>query len=196
MSWTNRELHKEYRSYFFANHVFHIGGPSGTSYTDFLDRIGPVARASIRKLILDGPHFWTYKNLHFQMAELTSLRTLSIRMHIGHLVNFESYKVVHDYITKDDPRLSDFLEQPMVISDRGIGQLPALQKLEINCAVPRGEKESGEARQGRKKMEMHTSRAVLKTFGKLLGAKGTEVTVKFINGGAIRLKDPDTGYSY
>lgn len=121
MSWAYRELHKEYRSYFFANRVFHVGGPSGTSYTDFLDQIGPVARASIAQLVRDDPYFWTYKQFRFLMTELTSLRTLSVRMHIGHSIDFEAYKVMQDYIWKDNPRFADFVEQPMSVLDRGIG---------------------------------------------------------------------------
>ncbi|KAI2479760.1 hypothetical protein Ptr902_09025 [Pyrenophora tritici-repentis] len=107
-SWANRELHQEYRSYFLANHMFHVVGPNGAPYIDFFDQIGPIARASIADVVLDNSNFWSYNGLHYWMPYLAGLHTLNIYMHLGHLVHIDVYILIRAYVLGDTIRCEEF----------------------------------------------------------------------------------------
>jgi hypothetical protein len=99
MPWANRELRKEARGFFFANNTFEVKGNSRSSHVAFLKDIGPDGRASIAKLELAGIHFSTYTLdflVHFSAC--TSLRELSMCMHVGHMLKRDTYDEMRDYV--------------------------------------------------------------------------------------------------
>jgi len=196
MSWANRELHREYRSYFFAHHVFHVVGPNRSSYSHFLDQIGPVARASLADMVLDDSNFWLYSSLECLLVpQLVGLRTLSIFMHLGHLVAFKAYARMRAYVLGDDVPLAE-IEVPLSVYNPGFHRLPALRTLEIKCAVPDWKKHVKACRLRREKVDRHMGRVVMEAAENALEGRGVEVTVRLVNGGAVRLKDIDTGSYY
>jgi hypothetical protein len=158
-SWANRELHQEYRSYFLANHMFHVVGPNGAPYIDFFDQIGPIARASIADVVLDNSNFWSYNGLHYWMPYLAGLHTLNIYMHLGHLVHIDVYSLIRAYVLGDTIRCEEFWDPP--VHNPGFYALPALQKLEINCAVPNCKMNIHAYRLRREKLNTHLCGVVL-----------------------------------
>jgi hypothetical protein len=98
MSWANRELRKEVRSYFFANNKIEVTGISGATFTTFLDKISADGRANAVVLNLSGTNFWMYYNLYRIIAELVRLREFNITMDVGHLLSFEGSMNIHSYV--------------------------------------------------------------------------------------------------
>ncbi|KAF2829147.1 hypothetical protein CC86DRAFT_464815 [Ophiobolus disseminans] len=139
MSWANRELRKEARSYFFSQNRFQATGSECLSHSNFLIDIGAEGRANIAKLDLDGDHFWRYNSSFFDNLQACKrLRDLTIRMHVGHLISGECYDSIRNYILDK--------EHSWVVSGCSVNfcipllkmftLLPALQHLNIKCDIP------------------------------------------------------------
>jgi len=99
------------------------------------------------------------------------------------------------YVLGEDVPLAE-IEVPLSVYNPGFHRLPALRKLEIKCAVPDWKKHIKACRLRREKVGMHMGRVVLEAAENALEGRGVEVTVKLVNGGAVRLKDINTGSYY
>jgi hypothetical protein len=137
MSWANRELRKEARSYFFAHNQFHIQGSESSSHAKFLLDIGADGRAKITNVDLDADAFWMYNMIHPLLPTCTNLRRVRIRMHLGHVLDDVSYDLIRCYlIGKNNAWLT---HSPAVVELRLLHiftMLPALQTLQLVCAIP------------------------------------------------------------
>jgi hypothetical protein len=194
MSWASRELRKEARGYFFANNAFKVRGSDGASSTAFLGKLGQEGRASIANLSLAGTRFWMYNSLFHVCHELTSLCNLNIYMDIGHLIKFELYTVTRTCVLQNEPKFQDL---PALVIHRNIAlfaQLPALQTLNIKCAVPGWGTYCDRPRRDRQEKVCELVKGfVLEEVQKSLQGRSVEVVVAIVSAGIALLKDGATG---
>jgi hypothetical protein len=139
MSWANRELRKEVRSFFFANNSFSVGGSEGASFSTFLNDIGDDGRADISELDLDGDGFWMYNGSFYPLlGACVNLRHCKIRMHVGNILEEETYDMIRTYIDLDEKAWVD-RGKSVAVSDlvNIFKLLPALQTLEVKPMFPK-----------------------------------------------------------
>jgi hypothetical protein len=141
LSWANRDVHKEVRSLFFRQNCFRVTGTSESSYTDFLSDVGADGRANITELDLDGSGFSLYReSLYYLLRQMTSLRTLTVRMHLVCLVTSETRDALHVYLATHyylNPEWENSGPKVKICARplRVFARLPALQHLLVRCEL-------------------------------------------------------------
>jgi hypothetical protein len=195
MSRANRELRKEVRSYFFANNSFRIGGSKRTSFSTSLDDIGGDGRADITKPDLDGNGFWVYNGSFFSLlGACVNLRHFKIRMHLSHILDEETYDMIHTYIHLDKKAWVDRGE-PVVVSDlvNVFNLLPALQTLEVKPTFPKRGCIAGRA-QRLEVAEAKIKVPVTRKLEDVFEGKDIKITVKMFTGGPKLQRETKEGW--
>jgi hypothetical protein len=184
MCWANRELRKEVRSFFFANNGFRVGGSEGASFSTFLNDIGEDGRADVVELELDGDGFWMYNgSLYPLLGACVNLRHFKIRMHVGHILEEETYDMIRTYIDLDKRAWVD-RGKSVAVSDlvNMFNLLPALQTLEVKPMFPKWDCIVGYA-QRLAVAEAKVKAAVLGKLEKVLERRNIKIIVKTLIGG-------------
>jgi hypothetical protein len=57
-------------------------------------------------------------------------------MHVGHLLTFEGYLSIHDYVRSGQPRIEELPPFVASFNIHMFALLPALKSLEIKCSIP------------------------------------------------------------
>ena len=115
-------------------------------------------------LDLAGTWLWMYNNLFRSCRKLTSLRDLYIYMNVGHVITFNSYKVVRTCVLQNNPQFED---------------IPTLELLQTTNTSTRTTVGTGDE-------------CVLQRVQNSLQGRGVEVMVPVVSAGSRRLKDDDT----
>ena len=140
MSWSNRELHKEARSYFFANNSFQVVGDAASRLNSFLGDIREDAVANITSLDLAGDGFGMYRtNLLPLLGTCVNLRHFKVLTPLGHVIATDSYAIIYEYITRKNMAWIEQGQQ-VELSTRTLmifTVLPALQTIELQISMPR-----------------------------------------------------------
>jgi hypothetical protein len=191
LSWSNRDLRMEIRSLFFRGNRFKVTGTSESSYTDFLADIGAHGRANITALDLDGSGFSLYRqSLYRVLRQITSLRTLTVRMHLVCVVAGKTCDELRVYLTTNHTPNPEWESNgPKVkICARSlhvIARLPALRHLLVRCELPAWDTTYQTVVRGyakKIKVEMAVREALFAELKKGRGNREVEVKVQMMQG--------------
>ncbi|KAH7068892.1 hypothetical protein BKA63DRAFT_422272, partial [Paraphoma chrysanthemicola] len=134
VSRTNRQLHRECLSYFYAHNEFRVQSLRSDSFASFLNDIGSHGRAHIGRVRFDTPYRTRYGET---MLACTNLQELQVVMPLGYILSGASCSLVRRYLDGLYEELPEGGKTIKLASRMDVfASLPSLCTFDLVCIFP------------------------------------------------------------